>query len=87
MAAGIVPVVSDIGANRPWVRDGKDGYLFEPGDAYDLAQATIKALEGRIQPSILAEKRDYVKQRVAWSTIAQRYLSLYQQVVDRKRRR
>ena len=87
MGAGLVPIVSDIGANRPWVRDGKDGYLFEPGDAYDLAQAIIKALEGRIQPSILAEKRDYVKQRVAWSTIAQQYLSLYKQVVDRKGRR
>jgi glycosyltransferase involved in cell wall biosynthesis len=87
MGAGLVPVVSDIVANRPWVRDGKDGYLFKTGDIYTLAQAIIKVLEGRIQPSILAEKRNYVKQRVAWSTIAQQYLSLYQQVVDRKGRR
>jgi len=39
MACGLVPVMSRIPANVPWVEPGQSGHLFEVGDAHGLADA------------------------------------------------
>jgi glycosyltransferase involved in cell wall biosynthesis len=44
MAAGALPVVSDLAGNREWVGDGEGGRLFAPGDAAALARAIEAAL-------------------------------------------
>ncbi len=44
MAAGAVPVVSDIEGNRPWVTDRRNGRLFRPGDPSALAAAMHESL-------------------------------------------
>ena len=44
MCTGLVPVVSDIPANRPWVEHGKSGLLFPPGDDAALAACLKEAL-------------------------------------------
>src|SRR4029079_13645664 len=58
MAAGALPVVSDIPGNREWVTDGERAnagdrrglvglaQLFAPGDAQGLADAVERALGG-----------------------------------------
>jgi glycosyltransferase involved in cell wall biosynthesis len=43
MATGIVPIVSDIEANRTWIVDGDNGLLVEPGDTRAVAQAIRRA--------------------------------------------
>jgi glycosyltransferase involved in cell wall biosynthesis len=45
MAAGAVPVVSDLEGNRQWVTDGAGARLFPPGSADGLARAVLDALE------------------------------------------
>jgi glycosyltransferase involved in cell wall biosynthesis len=45
MAAGAVPVLSDIEGNREWVRDGEGARLFAPGDAESLARALEQVLD------------------------------------------
>lgn len=47
MAAGAVPVVSDLPGNREWVADGEGARLFAPGDAAGLAAALGAALDDR----------------------------------------
>jgi len=44
MATGTFPVVSDIPANRPWIRHGENGLLFPVGDDAALADCLQKAL-------------------------------------------
>jgi glycosyltransferase involved in cell wall biosynthesis len=44
MSTGLLPVVSDIPANRPWVEHGKNGLLFPPGDEAALAACVKEAL-------------------------------------------
>jgi len=39
MAAGVVPVVTDVGTISDWVRDGDNGLLIQPGSAASLAAA------------------------------------------------
>ena len=44
MAAGAVPVVSDIEGNRDWVGEGEGARLFPCGDAAALTRALERAL-------------------------------------------
>lgn len=44
MACGLLPVVARIDANEDWVEEGRNGLLFAPGDAADLARALQRAL-------------------------------------------
>jgi L-malate glycosyltransferase len=45
MAAGALPVVSDIDGNREWVEEGDGARLFAPGDPEALGQALERALD------------------------------------------
>jgi len=47
LACGLPCLVSDIPANREWVRDGENGWLFPDGDAGALAARIIDILENR----------------------------------------
>lgn len=44
MATGLLPVVSDIEANTPWICDGVSGLLFKVGDPTSLASALERAV-------------------------------------------
>lgn len=45
MAAGALPVVSDLEGNREWVAEGEGARLFPPGDPAGLAAALARALD------------------------------------------
>lgn len=46
MACGLFPIVTDIPANREWIRHGENGLLFPAGDHVALSRAMTRALEG-----------------------------------------
>ena len=45
MACGPVPVVTDLPANREWIRDGENGRIVKNGDAASLAGAVVEAID------------------------------------------
>jgi glycosyltransferase involved in cell wall biosynthesis len=47
MACGVPPVVTDIEANREWIEDGRNGFLFPPGNEEALAEAVVRTVEDR----------------------------------------
>ena len=81
MAAGLLPVVSDIEANRLLVDHGRDGYLFSPGDEKELSQKLLDALSGGILPQTLEKKRKKIKGMICWNSVAKRFMSSYNQLV------
>ncbi|MEA3222303.1 MAG: glycosyltransferase [Thermodesulfobacteriota bacterium] len=81
MAAGLIPVVSDIDANRLWITHGKDGYLFEAGNHQDLAKNIITALTDRPPVSLLEQKKAGLKERISWSSVAKRFIDIYTQTI------
>ncbi|MCD6569586.1 MAG: glycosyltransferase [Deltaproteobacteria bacterium] len=81
MSAGLIPVVTDIDANRPWITHGKDGYLFEAGDHQDLAKNIITALAGNLPVSLLEQKRAGLKEIISWSSVAKRFIDIYTQTI------
>jgi glycosyltransferase involved in cell wall biosynthesis len=77
MAAGLVPVVSDIEANRPLVDHGRDGYLFSPGDKKDLSEKLLAALREGVPKQVLDKKRSDFKDMICWNSVAKRFMSSY----------
>lgn len=84
MACGAFPVVADIAANREWITNGENGFLFPPGDAVALAEKVVECL-GR--PELRAKAREdnirIVEQRAQWSSNIEKLLALCEQVMNR----
>jgi glycosyltransferase involved in cell wall biosynthesis len=83
MAAGLVPVASDIGANRALLTHGTDGFLFRPGDEHDLAAMLARALSENIPTGVLLWKKASLKENLPWSIIADRYVHSYNRFIAR----
>jgi glycosyltransferase involved in cell wall biosynthesis len=69
MACGIFPIVSDIEANAPWIKDGENGFLVPTDDPEVLAAKTVEAMRNeelrenarKINPGIVAERANWKK--------------------------
>lgn len=79
LAAGLIPVVSDIEPNRSLVTHDSDGYLFEPGNEQDLSQKLLTALQKGIPSQVLDKKRLYFKDILRWNSVAKRFMNYYNQ--------
>jgi glycosyltransferase involved in cell wall biosynthesis len=56
MACGCFPVVGDLESLREWIEPGINGFLIDPDDPSELAEAVIEALE---QPDLRIKARDH----------------------------
>jgi L-malate glycosyltransferase len=82
MACGCFPVATDIPANAQWLTPGRNGLLFQPGDADGLADAIAQAAaEPTLRVAAEAENRLIVEQRADWQVNVQRMRSLYDSLV------
>ncbi len=67
MACGPVPVVTDLAANREWIRDGVSGILFRTGDAAALSGALFSLHKDPVlADSMRKEAEAIVTQRGLW---------------------
>lgn len=55
MAYGLIPVMSLHSPIQEWIKDGENGYLFNPKDPDNLAQAIIKALKKKENFGVMRE--------------------------------
>jgi glycosyltransferase involved in cell wall biosynthesis len=78
MAAGAVPVVSDLPGNREWIEDGAGGRIFPTGDAPALADAAIATLrDAAFRERARATNRAIVEERGDWRKNLARVEALY----------
>lgn len=56
MACGAVPVITNISANREWVRDGENGFFISTDDPSALAKKVIYLLENSDVRKLFAER-------------------------------
>jgi L-malate glycosyltransferase len=67
MAAGLIPVVSDIEGNREWIEHDKNGFLFTPRSPDSLAEAILFAQARRDEfASMAAMNRQKVRADAIW---------------------
>ena len=69
MAAGCLPVVSDLPANREWITDGDNGLLFPVGDDAALAACLRRAAgDAGWRAQAARRNRELVAARATWET-------------------
>ncbi|MGC9324087.1 MAG: glycosyltransferase [Desulfomonilia bacterium] len=83
IAAGLIPVVTDIEPNRSLVEQKKDGYLFVPGNEQDLADKIVQALTEGVPEPVLEQKRSDFKEIIRWSSVANRFISSYNRLAGK----
>lgn len=75
MATACVPVAGDGVGCRELVRDGENGYLFQPGDVNGLSEKILQALE---DPSLGIRARETIQEGFDIRENVSRYISLYE---------
>ena len=82
MACGCYPVVGNIESLREWIIEGENGNLVDPGNAEELANAIIKALENRdIRQRALKMNADIISSRADFETCMKRAEEFYNLIV------
>ncbi|MGO9485444.1 MAG: glycosyltransferase family 4 protein [Rhodomicrobium sp.] len=80
MAAGIVPIVNDIPANREVLDDGRAGCLTPVGDATALALRMKRLIDGHDEYERLQERAFAHCRKYSIVSVAQQYLAIYRQL-------
>jgi len=84
MASGCLPVVSDIPANRLWVHDGVNGFLFQPGDPRSLARAIERSIGVRSRWAEIGHaNRERIRAEASLERGCERVLELYRDLIGR----
>ncbi|MBI5935027.1 MAG: glycosyltransferase family 4 protein [Chloroflexi bacterium] len=79
LACGIPCLVSDIPANKEWVEEGVNGWLFRDGDADALAAKILAAIAQREKLPALGESaRRSAEMRADWKKNFQTLMDVYQ---------
>ncbi len=79
LACGLPCLVSDIPANKEWVQEGYNGWLFRDGDHNELAAKILQAIEQREKLPVVAQNaRATAEQKANWPKNVQTLLQIYQ---------
>ena len=82
MQSGAIPVVTDIPANREWVSDGENGFLFPVGDASELANRILFCLDNKNLLKAASEvNRNIIQENGLDNKIIKKLLHKYQSIV------
>lgn len=84
LACGLPCLVSDIPANKEWVFEGQNGWLFPDGNADALAAKIIAAIDSRAAlPAIGKNARAIAEDRADWNKNVAKLLMAYEQTVKK----
>jgi glycosyltransferase involved in cell wall biosynthesis len=85
LASGLPCLVSDIPANKEWVVEGKNGWLFRDGDEDELAEKISLAIEQRNSLSEIGHaSRIVAEERADWKANSNKLMVAYQQALKLK---
>ncbi|MFH2104584.1 MAG: glycosyltransferase family 4 protein [Chloroflexota bacterium] len=83
LACGIPCLVSDIPANKEWVSEGKNGWLFPDGDSNALAAKVLHIYEMRRSlDKVCAAARVTAEEKADWKKNFSTLLNTYQRMVS-----
>lgn len=86
LACGLPCLVSDIPANKEWVVEGKNGWLFRDGDADDLAEKILFAIKNRRSFKRIGElARKTAEERADWRKNFDKLLEVYNVIARSER--
>ncbi len=82
MACGLFPIVSDLPANREWIIDRLNGFLFPVGNYKELANRILEAIQRPefVQRAIMINK-SLIKEKACWECHVKRAISTMERIV------
>jgi glycosyltransferase involved in cell wall biosynthesis len=82
LACGLPCLVSDIPANKEWVVEDENGWLFRDGDANHLAEKILAAVSQREKlPEIGRSNRRLAEMRADWKKNAEALMNVYRSLI------
>jgi glycosyltransferase involved in cell wall biosynthesis len=82
LACGLPCLVSDIPANKEWVTEGENGWLFRDGDVDHLAEKILAAIAQReILPQVGQSSRRVAELRADWKKNAEALMKVYRDLI------
>ena len=83
MACGCFPVATHIPANAQWIEHGRNGLLFETGDAQALADCIARAAsDAPLRADAALRNRAIVEQRASWQHSVERMRAIYDRLAQ-----
>ncbi len=84
LACGIPSLVSDIPANKEWITEGENGWLFRDGNVDDLAGKILAAMNQQEKlPQIGAAGRRSAEKRADWKKNSEALMNIYRSLVKK----
>lgn len=84
MACGAFPIVTDIPANREWIKNGENGFLVPTDNPRILAKSIIKALSNRDMGEITKRKNwRFIKENAIWKKNMKKMEDIYDQLLEK----
>jgi len=85
LASGLPCLVSDIPANKEWVFENENGWLFRDGDADHLAEKILAAMNQRENlPEVGRASRRSAEMRADWKKNASALMEVYEIIIKKK---
>ena len=83
MATGLPCIVTRVGGNLDLIEDGINGLLVEPRDAHQLSEAILRLLQDHdFAINLGRAARQTVERGYSMKEVADRYIKLYQELLD-----
>jgi glycosyltransferase involved in cell wall biosynthesis len=84
LACGLPCLVSDIPANKEWVSEGENGWLFEDGNADMLAEKILCAIKDRKSLAKIGNaSRAIAEERADWKKNAMKLMQTYETILKK----
>ena len=81
IAIGCLPVCGDIKSIREWIRNGENGILVDPADAYALAEAVQRGImDEEFRRAAAARNREIIRERAEITIVRQKVAEFYQRM-------
>jgi glycosyltransferase involved in cell wall biosynthesis len=81
MACGLFPVVTDIPANREWIRNGENGFLTPANDEAALAEKIKRAIQDvKLRKRAKTINAQQVREKATWERISQKFIGIYERL-------
>lgn len=82
MACGLFPIVSDIPANREWIIDRLNGFLFPVGNYIDLANRILEAIQ---RPEFVDQavkiNKSLIREKACWECHVKKAISIMERLI------
>ncbi len=83
LACGLPCLVSNIPANKEWVTEGENGWLFEDGNADMLAEKILLAIKNNSLAKIGNASRVIAEERADWKKNAMKLMQTYETILKK----